>query len=125
MSFVGVKTHAFITKGKYVMKNLVKPITIVVCLALSGYAYGVSNSVSTEKIDTAAVETAAQDETVILHGIVKRLDDGMALYTKKDVYPLIGGEFEMIRDKEVNIIGKLVREGETQKLTVNRIQLKK
>lgn len=107
------------------MKNLVKPFTIVVCLALSGYAYGVSNSSGSQKVNAAEVETAAQNETVILHGIVKRLDDGMALYTEKDVYPLIGGEFDMIKDKEVNIIGKLVKEGEIKKLAVNRIQLKK
>lgn len=107
------------------MINLVKPITIVACLAISGYAYGVSHSANSSKVDPAQMEAAAQQETVMFHGIVKELDDGMALYTEKEVYPLIGGEFDMIKGKEVNIIGKVVEEGNVKKLAVNRIQLHK
>ena len=47
----------------------------------------------------------------------------MALYTEREVYPLIGGEFDIINGKEVNIIGKIVEEGNIKKLAVNRIQL--
>ncbi|BHH82603.1 hypothetical protein [Desulforhopalus sp. 52FAK] len=107
------------------MKNLVKPITIVACLLISGYAYGVSNSTNKNNIDPAQIEAPAKQETQMFHGIVKRLDDGMALYTENEVYPLIGGEFDMIRGKEVNIIGKVVDEGDIKKLAVNRIQLSK
>lgn len=107
------------------MMNLVKPITIVACLAISGYAYGVSNSTDPVETDPAKIEATAKKETQIFHGIVKRLDDGMALYTEKEVYPLIGGEFDIINGKEVNIIGKIVVEGNIKKLAVNRIQLNK
>lgn len=106
------------------MKNLLKPLTIVACLAISGYAYAVSDSTNSTKVDPVKIE-AAQQEPQMFHGIVKRLDDGMALYTEKEVYPLIGGEFDMINGKEVNIIGKVVEEGSVKKLAVNRIQLNK
>jgi len=127
LRFDGVKTHPehYLTKGKYVMKNLVKPITIVACLLISGYAYGVSNSTDNSTVDPAQIQAAGKKETQIFHGIVKQLDDGMALYTEKEVYPLIGGEFDMIKGKEVNIIGKVVEEGNIKKLAVNRIQLSK
>lgn len=107
------------------MINLVKPITIVACLALSGYAYGVTISSNTSKVDPAQVEAVEQQQTQMFHGIVKELDDGMALYTEKEVYPLIGGEFDMIKGKEVNIIGRVVNDGQVRKLAVNRIQLQK
>ncbi|MFT5698392.1 MAG: hypothetical protein ACI8ZB_001247 [Desulforhopalus sp.] len=107
------------------MNKLVKPITIIACLAISGIAYGVSSSTEPSQADPAKIETAAKKETQVFHGIVKKLDDGMALYTEKEVYPLIGGEFDMINGKEVNITGKIVEEGSIKKLAVNRIQLNK
>ena len=107
------------------MKNLVRPIMIAACLALSGYAYGVSNSTEPPQIDPLEIGVKANKETQIFHGIVKKLDDGMALYTENGVYPLIGGEFDIIDGKEVNIIGKIVEEGNVKKLAVNRIQLNK
>ena len=107
------------------MKNLVKPITIVACLAISGISFAVSNPTDSSQVDPAKIEAAAKKDTQVFHGIVKRLDDGMALYTEKEVYPLIGGEFDMINGKEVNIIGKVVEEGAIKKLAVNRIQLNK
>lgn len=107
------------------MKNLVRPITIAACLALSGYAYGVSNSSEPPQIDPVKIGAKSKKETQIFHGIAKRQGDGMALYTEKGVYPLIGGEFDMIDGKEVNIIGKIVEEGNVKKLAVNRIQLNK
>ena len=107
------------------MKNLVRPITIAACLALSGYAYGVSNSTEPPQIDPVKIGAKVKKETQIFHGIVKDLDGGMALYTEKGVYPLIGGEFDIINGKEVNIIGKIVEEGTVKKLAVSRIQLTK
>ena len=107
------------------MKKLVKPITIVVCLALSGFAFAVSNSTGETQVNPAQIEASAKNDTQLFHGIIKELDDGMALYTEKEVYPLIGGEFDMIKGKEVNIIGRVVGEGNVKKLAVNRIQLNK
>ena len=107
------------------MNKLVKPITIVACLAVSGIAYAVSNSTEPVQADPAKIEAAAKKETQVFHGIVKKLDDGMALYTENEVYTLIGGEFDMINGKEVNITGKVVEEGNIKKLAVNRIQLNK
>lgn len=107
------------------MKTLVKPITIVACLAISGLSFAVSNSAEPKQGDPAKIVATAKKDTQVFHGIVKRLDDGMALYTEKEVYPLIGGEFDIIDGKEVNIIGKIVEEGSIKKLAVNRIQLNK
>ena len=107
------------------MNKLIKPITIVACLAISGLCFAVSNSTEPVQDDPAKIMAAAKQDTQIFHGIVKRLDDGMALYTEKEVYPLIGGEFDIINGKEVNIIGKIVEEGSIKKLAVNRIQLNK
>lgn len=107
------------------MKNLLKPMTIVACLAISGYAFAVSNSNDTTQTDPTKLAATAKQESQSFHGIVKQVDEGMALYTENGIYPLIGGEFDMIKDKEVSIIGKLVEEGDVKKLAVNRIQLAK
>lgn len=107
------------------MKKLVKSLTIAACLAISGFALAVSNSTEPPQVDPAQIETPAKNDLQVFHGIVKELDDGMALYTEKEVYPLIGGEFDMIKGKEVNITGKVVEEGNIKKLAVNRIQLNK
>lgn len=105
------------------MKILVKSVTIVACLAMSGFALAVSNPTEPTQVNPTNLATAAQNNTQIFHGIVKRLDDGMALYTAKEVYPLIGGNFDMIAGKNVNITGKLVEIGNSKQLTVKRIQL--
>jgi hypothetical protein len=107
------------------MKKLVKPLTIVTCLAMCGLSFAVSNSTEPTQGDPAQIVATAKKETQVFHGIVKKLDDGMALYTEKEVYPLIGGEFDIINGKEVNITGKIVEEGNIKKLAVNRIQLNK
>ncbi len=107
------------------MKKLIKPITIVACLLMSGLCFAVSNSTETTPGDPAKIVAIAKEDTQVFHGIVKKLDDGMALYTEKEIYPLIGGEFDIINGKEVNIIGKIVEEGSIKKLAVNRIQLNK
>ncbi len=107
------------------MKKLVKPLTIAACLAMSGLSFAVSNSTEPIQGDPAQIVANSKKETQVFHGIVKKLDDGMALYTEKEVYPLIGGEFDIINGKEVNITGKIVEEGNIKKLAVNRIQLNK
>lgn len=107
------------------MKKLVKSLTIVIYLAMSGISFAVSNSTEPPQGDPAKIVVTAKQDTQVFHGIVKKLNDGMALYTEKEVYPLIGGEFDIINGKEVNIIGKIVEEGSIKKLAVNRIQLNK
>lgn len=107
------------------MKKLIKPLIIAVCLAISGFALAVSNSTEPPQTDPAQIEAQAKDGIQVFHGIVKQHEDGMALYTEDEIYPLIGGEFDMIKGKEVNITGKVVEEGNIKKLAVNRIQLNK
>ena len=107
------------------MNKLIKPLTIVACLAVSGFALAVSHSTEPPQVDPAQIEAPAKNDVQVFHGIVKKQGDEMALYTEKEVYPLIGGEFDMIDGKEVNITGKVVEEGNIKKLAVNRIQLNK
>lgn len=66
-------------------------------------------------------------ETLIFRGTVQQTEDGdgTALYTEQAVYPLLGGDFAMIIGEEVNIIGKMVREENIDKIVVARVQFER
>lgn len=73
----------------------------------------------------AKIDSARFTEQLVFAGTVKRLDQGTALFTEKQVYPLIGGDFGMIVGKNVKIIGTLVKEDNIDKLAVARVQFER
>ena len=54
------------------MKKLVKPLTIVACLAISGLSFAVSNSTEPIQGDPAQIVATAKKDTQVFHGIVKK-----------------------------------------------------
>lgn len=60
---------------------------------------------------------------LVFTGTVKRIPDGTALVTNTATYLLIGGNFEGIVGKEVNVIGKIIKEGSIETIKVARAQL--
>lgn len=109
------------------MKKMIKPLTITIaaCLAMSGFALTVSHSTEPPQVNPSQIEAPAKNDIQMFHGVVKEDGDGVALYTDKEIYPLIGGEFDLIKGKEVNITGTIVEEGNIKRLAVKRIQLNK
>lgn len=106
------------------MKRTVSIAVFATCLAISGYALATSTSQEKNGISTT-IESSQMTENSVFRGIIKKLDKGTALFTEKEVYPLIGGDFETIIGKEVNIVGKIMKEGDIEKIAVARVQFAK
>ncbi len=107
------------------MKKILSTIAFAIFLLITGYAFGISNQETTQSPVSSAINVSHVADNAIFQGIVKKLDKGTALFTEKNVYPLIGGDFQMIVGKEVNIIGKIVRDGGVDKISVARVQFAK
>lgn len=107
------------------MKQLLSTLIIAACLTTASYAFGVTTETTETKPLTAEVGSQKLVKGSEFTGIIKKLDDGTALYTKDEIYPLIGGNFETIVGKEVLIIGKVVKENDIEKLSVARVQFAK
>ena len=73
-------------------------------------------------ISKAKIETSQDKKTLVFKGVVKRHNEGTALFTKNGVYPLKGGDFSMIIGEKVNIIGELINDGKTDSIAVARVQ---
>lgn len=75
----------------------------------------------------AIIYSPKNTETLIFRGTIQPTEDGdgTALYTEQAVYPLLGGDFAMIIGEEVNIIGKMVREDNVEKIVVARVQFER
>ncbi|MEE4241609.1 MAG: hypothetical protein V2I36_09085 [Desulfopila sp.] len=69
------------------------------------------------------IELEADVNNQVFSGVVKRIPNGAALVTSKTTYLLSGGNFDGIINQEVNIIGKVVKEGSIEKIEVARAQL--
>lgn len=106
------------------MKNVISNFIFILILALATYAFSTATS-SSKQPAPAAVETSKTTETTVFEGVVKKMDEGTALFTEKEVYPLLGGDFGMIVGKEVSIVGKVIKEGNVEKIVVARVQFKK
>lgn len=106
------------------MKKALSITIFAICLTISTHAFGLSNPAKSDPAPIAVDATQAT-ENMFFQGIIKRLDEGTALFTEKRVYPLIGGNFETIVGKEVNIIGKIVKDGDVEKISVGRVQFAK
>lgn len=107
------------------MKRTLSIVISAICLVISGPASGVSAQTMIKSPAPSDVDSSQATENRVFRGIVKKLDEGTALFTDKEIYPLVGGDFETIVGKEVNIIGKIVREGDIEKLQVTLVQFNK
>lgn len=106
------------------MQKILSITIFAICLLIATHAFGVSSAAKSNPAPTAVGASQAA-ENMIFQGIIKQLDEGTALFTEKQVYPLIGGNFETIVGKEVNIIGKIVKDGDVEKISVARVQFAK
>lgn len=107
------------------MKKILSIVVFLVCFAFAGYAFGSYAASAVQLPSPATINSPKESKTLVFRGVVKKLDDGTALFTEKEVYPLLGGDFDMIVGKEVNIIGKVIKEGNVEKIIVARVQFKK
>jgi len=104
------------------MKKLILAIACTAFVLGTGQAMA---STPTPNDSTAAIESTQLTKNLIFHGTVEKIDEGTALNTEKGLYPLLGGDFDMIVGKEVNIIGKMIDDKGTEKIAVSRIQFDK
>ncbi len=107
----------------------IKKILIIVLLAtalgFSANCFATSGSAIEASITRPAtpVELGTDVNNLVFTGTVKKIPNGTALITKNATYLLTGGNFDSIIGKEVNIIGKVVKEGSIEKIQVARAQL--
>lgn len=104
------------------MKIVVSAIIIALCLASADLAIGTAYPQRESPPVPALIYSPKKTDILIFRGIIKYHDMGTALATDRAVYPLIGGDFAMIVGKEVNIIGKMVKENDVEKIVVARVQ---
>lgn len=106
------------------MKKLITAIIVTGCVAIASHAFGITQKANdtAEAASINAQETAATSE---FSGVIKKLDDGTALFTENEIYPLLGGNFETIVGKKVLILGRVVTENDVEKISVARVQFAK
>lgn len=107
------------------MKRLLEGVLLLLIMTSANSSFALSSSTNQQLINNAAtpVELGADVNNLVFTGVVKRIPDGTALVTSTATYLLSGGNFESIVGKEVNIIGKVVKEGSIEKIEVARAQL--
>ena len=98
------------------MKKILSICILAVCVAISTNCFASA---------PATPQAAEQMKQTVYTGIVKKHEDGTALITKDKTYPLEGGDFAMIVGKEVDIVGKIIKEGDVEKLVVSKLQVLK
>lgn len=105
--------------------SIIIPVTLVSALILStsGSCATIPDIHPKTAIPTTPVQLEPNVNTLIFTGVVKRIPNGTALVTNSATYLLDGGNFEGIVGKEVNIIGRVVKEGSIEKIIVARAQL--
>lgn len=106
------------------MKKILSISILAVCVALSANCFA-SAPATPQAAEQKGKEVAEQMKEAVFSGIVKKHENGTALITKDKTYPLEGGDFAMIVGKEVDIVGKVVKEGDVEKLVVSKLQVLK
>ena len=74
-------------------------------------------------IAATPVALGADVNNLVFTGTVTELPGGTALVTSNATYRLLGGNFQGIVGKEVNIIGRVIEDGAVKKIKVARAQL--
>ncbi len=106
------------------MKKILSICILAVCVAMGSSCFA-SAPATPQAAAKQGKEVAEQMKEMVFSGVVKKHEDGTALITKDKTYPLTGGDFAMIVGKEVDIVGKVVKEGEVEKLVVSKLQVLK
>ena len=106
------------------MKKIITLCIFSLCIAM-GTTCLASAPAAPQAVAQQTKEAAEQVKEMLFSGIVKKHEDGTALITKEKTYPLAGGDFGMIVGKEVDIMGKIVKEGDVEKLVVSKLQVLK
>ena len=104
------------------MKHILAIAIVAGIIIACTNSLAVSTPPTTSPKDSVATLRGNQIDSLVFKGVVKKLDTGTALYTEKAVYPLMGGDFDMIVGKNVHIIGRIVKDGKVEKISVARVQ---
>lgn len=102
------------------------PIAILVMtlgFTTTGFAISSASSEDITISPLTPVKLETDVNNLVFTGTVKRIPNGTVLITKKATYLLSGGNFDSVIGKEVNIIGKVVKEGSIEKILVAKAQL--
>lgn len=105
--------------------KMIAALLFAFTLGLATNGFTLSNAANNVDMDMSAtpVQLATDINNLVFTGTVKRIPNGTALVTRNGTYLLSGGNFDSVIDKEVNVIGKVVKEGSIEKLEVARAQL--
>ena len=95
------------------------------CLALASSLPAITQPDQLVEQQTVTTESRHALNTLVMEGIVKKIDNTTALFTGDRIYPLVGGDFAMIVGKKVHIIGKMIEDGGVEKIEVARVQFER
>lgn len=103
------------------MKKVLLSCVVSASLALSSVAF----AATTPAKPAAEADKAKSIEQVqpMFKGIIKKHKKGTALITEDKTYQLAGGDFSKMVGKSVNIIGKVSKEGDVEKLLVAKLEV--
>ncbi|OGR17781.1 MAG: hypothetical protein A2X81_19030 [Desulfobacterales bacterium GWB2_56_26] len=104
------------------MKIIFSAAILALCLISAETAIGIATPPTRNHPVPVLIYSHKDSDTVVLRGTVKPFAETTALFTDTAIYPLIGGDFDMIVGKEVNIIGEMVLEDDVRKIEVARVQ---
>ncbi len=109
------------------MNKTIPAAIFLLCIAFPATTFALTPPEPTKLPLPAIISSPKNSETLIFRGMIQKIGDATdtALYTSKAVYPLLGGDFTMIIGEEVNIIGKMVKEDNMEKIIVARIQFER
>ncbi len=109
------------------MNKALSTIIFSICLAMPCSTLALTLPEASKPPVPALIYSPKNTEILIFHGTVQLREDGYGtvLLTEQSVYPLLGGDFAMIIGEEVNIIGKMVREDNIEKIVVARVQFER
>ncbi len=109
------------------MNATLSAIIFSICLAIPSTTFALAIPETSQPPVPALIYSPKNTEILIFHGTVQLKEDGegTVLLTERAVYPLLGGDFAMIIGEEVNIIGKMIREDNIEKIAVARVQFER
>ncbi len=105
------------------LKGLLYIVTFAASVFISQAATFSADAMPFSDTQITPVKLEVDVNNQVFSGIVRKIPDGAALVTSNTTYHLTGGNFDGIIDREVNIIGKVVKEGAIEKIEVTRAQL--
>lgn len=109
-----------IYKEKMKMKKLIAISVLAFGLVLSSNAIASTQAASTEtKAAPKGVETKMNE--MMYKGVIQLTGKGAELITLDKIYLLDGGDFSALAGQTVTIVGKLVKEGEQEKIVVDKL----